>query len=121
MGAQLRRRWHVAKPEWGTKRSCQSCGTKFYDLRKPQIVCPKCGAEFDPQLVSRPQRPRPAAAPAPKPAEAVELEGVEVELDEEVIEDEAEEEDEVIEDASELGGDKDDMFEIEKPEGEDER
>jgi uncharacterized protein (TIGR02300 family) len=104
------------------KRSCQSCGAKFYDLRKPQIVCPKCGTAFDPQIVARPQRQRPAAVPVPAPAEEVELEDTDVELEEEVLDEEGEEEDEVIEDASELGGDKDDMFEvIEKPEGEDER
>ncbi|HVG81046.1 MAG TPA: FYDLN acid domain-containing protein, partial [Methylomirabilota bacterium] len=22
----------MAKPEWGTKRICHSCGTRFYDL-----------------------------------------------------------------------------------------
>ena len=24
---------NVGKPEWGTKRICQSCGAKFYDLK----------------------------------------------------------------------------------------
>src|SRR3546814_14487653 len=28
----------VANPKWGTKRICQSCGTKFYDLTKSPIV-----------------------------------------------------------------------------------
>jgi uncharacterized protein (TIGR02300 family) len=37
---------HVAKPELGTKRLCQSCGAKFYDLSKDPIVCPKCGTVF---------------------------------------------------------------------------
>ena len=37
---------HVAKPELGTKRQCQSCGAKFYDLNKSPIVCPKCGTAF---------------------------------------------------------------------------
>jgi len=36
----------VAKPELGTKRLCQSCGAKFYDLSKDPIVCPKCGTVF---------------------------------------------------------------------------
>ena len=28
----------VAKPEWGAKRICPSCGTRYYDLlRKPVI------------------------------------------------------------------------------------
>jgi uncharacterized protein (TIGR02300 family) len=28
----------------GTKYDCFSCGTKFYDLGKPEPICPKCGA-----------------------------------------------------------------------------
>ena len=38
----------MAKPEWGIKRICSSCGTKYYDLNKSNIVCPSCGAKFDP-------------------------------------------------------------------------
>ena len=38
----------MAKPEWGRKRTCQVCGKKYYDLNKSPIICPSCGAEFDP-------------------------------------------------------------------------
>ena len=38
----------MAKPEWGMKRICSSCSTKYYDLNKSNIVCPSCGAKFDP-------------------------------------------------------------------------
>ena len=27
----------------GNKHECSSCGTKFYDLEKSEIICPKCG------------------------------------------------------------------------------
>ena len=37
----------VAKAEWGTKRTCLSCGARFYDLRREPIVCPACGAAVD--------------------------------------------------------------------------
>lgn len=112
----------MAKAEWGLKRSCQSCGARFYDLRKSPIVCPKCGAEFDPQVLLRPQRSRPAPVEVPVPVAAA-IDDVEIDEDAEIVDDAAEdEEEEVIEDASELGEDKDDMFEvIEKVEGEDER
>jgi len=30
----------------GTKRTCQSCGARFYDLNRDPIICPVCGAEF---------------------------------------------------------------------------
>ena len=39
----------MAKPEWGTKRICQACGKKFYDLKNSPIICPYCGVEYDPQ------------------------------------------------------------------------
>jgi uncharacterized protein (TIGR02300 family) len=29
----------------GTKHACWKCGTKFYDLKKADPVCPKCGAD----------------------------------------------------------------------------
>ena len=38
----------MAKPEWGIKRICSSCNTKYYDFNKSPIICPSCGAEFDP-------------------------------------------------------------------------
>lgn len=30
----------------GTKRVCQSCGSKFYDLNRDEIVCPICDTVF---------------------------------------------------------------------------
>ena len=41
----------------GTKYVCFKCGTKFYDLKKPDPVCPKCGTD---------QRESPALKPAPE-------------------------------------------------------
>jgi len=100
----------MAKPEWGTKRRCLSCGAAFYDLSKQPILCPKCGAEHHPEQLLKPKRGRPeekAPAPAPKPKKAV---PVDPDLD---IETEAaEDEEEFIEDASELGEDEDDVAEV---------
>ncbi len=51
----------MAKPELGMKRQCQNCGTKFFDLNRNPIVCPKCATVF--QAVPLPRSPqRPAAA-----------------------------------------------------------
>jgi uncharacterized protein (TIGR02300 family) len=30
----------------GTKRTCQGCGARFYDLNRDPIICPVCGAEY---------------------------------------------------------------------------
>ncbi|HET8725382.1 MAG TPA: FYDLN acid domain-containing protein [Anaeromyxobacteraceae bacterium] len=49
----------------GTKHTCFKCSTKFYDLKKPVPLCPKCGADQreSPALKAPPpdKRPRPAA------------------------------------------------------------
>ncbi len=37
----------MAKPELGLKRICPNCGTKYYDLNRSPVLCPKCGAPFD--------------------------------------------------------------------------
>jgi uncharacterized protein (TIGR02300 family) len=34
------------KAERGTKRVCQSCGGKFYDLNRAPIVCPLCQSVY---------------------------------------------------------------------------
>lgn len=35
----------------GTKRVCQSCGSKFYDLNRTPITCPICHAVFQQQEI----------------------------------------------------------------------
>jgi uncharacterized protein (TIGR02300 family) len=107
----------VANPEWGTKRICQNCSTKFYDLQREPIVCPKCQTEFDPEAFLKTRRSRPVAAADKEhvPAAVADPEEVgEVVDDEEgVVAEAADEEDEdLIEDASELGEDEDDMAEV---------
>jgi uncharacterized protein (TIGR02300 family) len=53
----------VAKPDLGSKHQCQNCGTKFFDLNKDPILCPKCGTVFQPAAVSSRSAPS-RAAPA---------------------------------------------------------
>ena len=100
----------MSKPEWGTKRTCQSCGAHFYDLRKDTIVCPKCGTTYDPEAVLKSRRGRVVEKLTPvKPVEPVVPE-VEEETEAEDIG--AAEEEEVIEDTSELGEDDEDVSEV---------
>lgn len=35
----------MAKKKLGNKHVCYQCGCKFYDLSRPQPICPKCGAD----------------------------------------------------------------------------
>jgi uncharacterized protein (TIGR02300 family) len=61
----------LVNPELGTKRSCPSCQTRFYDLGKEEIVCPSCGVTFvaEQLLPSKADqavsKPRVVAEPAP--------------------------------------------------------
>ncbi|MFM8799114.1 MAG: TIGR02300 family protein [Tagaea sp.] len=96
----------MAKAEWGLKRTCQSCGARFYDLQRSPISCPKCGAEYDPEALLKSRRGKaapavvkPVVAETPEPEEAA-------------AEDDEEEEDAVIEDTSELGEDDEDVAEV---------
>ena len=34
----------MPKDEWGVKRLCPNCSTRFYDLRNDPMTCPSCGA-----------------------------------------------------------------------------
>lgn len=50
----------MAKPEWGTKRSCPKCGTRFYDLGKEDpVACIECGEEWHPEPVLKTKQPIP--------------------------------------------------------------
>lgn len=58
----------MAKPEWGLKRTCQSCGARFYDMLRQPPVCPVCNTEFVAEVIGRSRRSAPAkAAPVPAP------------------------------------------------------
>jgi uncharacterized protein (TIGR02300 family) len=114
----------LAKPEWGTKRICQSCGARFYDFGRSPITCPACGAVFDLEILNRARRTRPAARAVAAAAPGIAADDVELETEAETeevddeaaieeddavigAEDEAEEDESLIEDVSELGEDED--------------
>lgn len=42
----------LAKAEWGEKRQCPKCGTRFYDLGEFEpIVCVSCENKFKPEII----------------------------------------------------------------------
>lgn len=115
----------MAKPEWGQKRTCNSCGCRFYDMSRSPITCPKCGATVEPDMPFKVRRGGGSSAQAeakvaaPVLAADVDLEGddlVAIEEDEDAIDNEEDSADEdesgLIEDASDLGEDDDDMAEV---------
>lgn len=132
----------MAKPEWGTKRTCFGCGARFYDLLRDPIICPVCATVYDPERQPRAKRGAAAAREdveaKRKPMKAVAASDLEDDvIDEEDldgdlpddVEDEADEtttatsdaddaddleaeNNDLIEDTSDLGEDDDDIGEV---------
>ena len=120
----------MSNPKWGTKRQCQECGERFYDLKKTKIVCPHCDAPFKLDAQSKAKRaiPTPEKAEMPQPAaenliakpgaaaesdEDKALKELKVDIPEDTSLDENEDKDKnAFEDVSELGEDEDDMAEV---------
>jgi uncharacterized protein (TIGR02300 family) len=77
----------------GSKHLCFKCSTKFYDLKKPFPVCPKCGADQreSPALKAPPEKRSRAAKPVEPVAPEVDEEA---EVEEELEDDEDEDDDE---------------------------
>ncbi len=65
----------------GHKHDCFKCGTKFYDLKKPAPVCPKCGADQREKPAPRasPAAEKKRATPAPVEREAEDLPAADLE------------------------------------------
>ena len=112
----------MAKPEWGAKRICGSCGARFYDMRRNPIICPKCDTEFTVEEPAARRRPRPAPVEVKPPEDAADPvvdekaaivdDDDDEEIEEELAEIDDESDDDVIEDTSDLGEDDDDMAEV---------
>ena len=117
----------MAKLTWGTKRTCPSCGARFYDLRRSSVVCPKCDTPYRGEINVKPKRTRVpaeaarqveqavviAAAAEPKKELGTSSEVKKQELGDKELEAignvETGKEEDLIEDPSELGEDADDV------------
>ncbi|MFA6280563.1 MAG: TIGR02300 family protein [Bdellovibrionales bacterium] len=96
----------MAKAEWGLKRICPHCGTRYYDMKKNPPVCPSCGTVFDPETLTKSRRSRAAAE-----EKARKITAAPEEIDDiPVASDEAD--DVVIEDIDELGEDEVDVDDV---------
>ncbi len=85
----------MAAKDLGTKYTCFRCGAKFYDLKKPEPLCPKCGSDQreSPSLKSpeKQERKRAARAVVDEPVNRTDEVDEEVPSDEEEAESEPEE------------------------------
>ena len=103
----------MVKPEWGSKRSCPKCGTRFYDLGKDDpVICIACQAAWEPEPVLKSKQPLPFDAPKKE----VEKEEADTDLADDIDIDEDEEP--PVDDDTDIGGD-DDLGVATRDDGED--
>lgn len=94
------------KPEWGHKHICTNCDAHFYDMRKPEPSCPKCGTpagQDKTPLAAPPEDTPPQQKKEADPLDDFDLE-VTPPLDDE--------NNDFLEDTSDLGDDENDMSEV---------
>ncbi len=105
----------MIKPEWGTKRTCPKCATRFYDLEKDDpVTCINCGQTWNPEPILKSKQPLPFEQAKPDTKEADrDLEG-----EDEDLEALGEEEEPSADDEVDLGGDDD--LGVEAPTNDDE-
>lgn len=95
----------MVKPEWGTKRQCPKCGTRFYDLAKDEpVTCIECGEAWYPEPVLKSKQPI--------PFDEIEKKKKEAEADSDLADDDLEdididEDDDSPDNEVDLGGDDD--------------
>jgi len=105
----------MPKDEWGVKRACPKCATRFYDLNRDPMTCPSCSAVFTLESISEASRDRMAPKAKAKPAAVVDTEddallvdeADDVELDDDLLEDD-DDSDVDLDELAEVGTDEDD-------------
>ena len=109
----------MPKDEWGVKRLCPHCASRFYDLRRDPMTCPECGHTFSAEsLVASRSRTLITEKAAAKErdldlddlADESDLDesGNDAELDDDLLEDD--EDDNVsLDDIADVGGNEDDV------------
>ena len=86
----------LAKEEWGNKRQCPKCGTRFYDLGNDSpISCISCDANFKPEVILKSKH---QAFEVEVKEKVKEDDSVDLLDDDALLEDEADEEDVDIDD-----------------------
>ena len=107
----------MPKDEWGVKRVCPNCSTRFYDLRNDPMTCPSCGAVHTAESLAAgktrstvadkadPKTAAAAAETAEEDDDAVVLDDDEeedVDLGDDVLDDEADEDNVSLDDLTDV-------------------
>ncbi|RNF33367.1 TIGR02300 family protein [Paracoccus methylarcula] len=105
----------MPKEEWGTKRLCPHCATRFYDLNNDPMTCPACGSEMTVEslsegrtksLVSEKTSSREQKADLVDDSEELDTEGGD--LDDDLLEDDDDDGDVSLDDIADVADDEDD-------------
>jgi hypothetical protein len=87
----------MPKDEWGLKRACPNCATRFYDLQNDPMTCPACGATFTSEsLVAGKTRPVRMEKAKPEASDVADV--PDLDTDDEVIDTDDDLEDDILED-----------------------
>ena len=84
----------MPKDEWGVKRVCPACSTRFYDLRNDPMTCPSCGAVHTAESLAAGKTRSMVADKADPKTAAAEAASAEEETDEVVLDDDDDDEEE---------------------------
>lgn len=100
----------MAKPEWGVKRICPNCGTRFYDLTADPVICPACDSSFPLEKFSERKSMNLTREKAVEPKAAPAETNAEVEDDDDLLDES--EDDVAVDDSVLLDDEEDDGAEI---------
>jgi uncharacterized protein (TIGR02300 family) len=101
--------FQVIKAEWGTKRQCPKCATRFYDLTKDDpVTCIECGHSWVPEPILKSKQSLPFEAAKADGADAKAEPALETDDDLDIDADSDEPSDDATVD---IGGD-DDLSEV---------
>ncbi len=105
----------MIKAEWGTKRTCPKCGTRFYDLQaEDPVTCISCGNAWVPEPILKSKQTLPFETAKTDEKSEPELETDDLDIDSD--------DDENSDDSDvDIGGDSDDIAEVVVEEREEDR
>lgn len=91
----------AAKLEWGTKRTCPKCSTRFYDLQNDDpVICISCGHEWVPEPILKSKQPIIPEAKKEGDKDAEDDEGLDGDDDTDLSLDDDDDDDAVLEDVT---------------------
>ena len=114
---ELKKEVQVAKAGWGRKLTCHKCGVKYYDMKKKNVRCPECDAEYKAVKI-KPRRGMRTDNPKSTPKKTIksdpEGEVIDLDLDDENLDagNDENQDNTIMEDTSDISGDDEDIEEV---------